>query len=411
MAAQAEVRDDVVVGELLPVLAALGVEASYLRPDNVLSGIAPNGTAIRATLGSNRLEVNGTPVSCSAAFRAEAGKVIGPVADVSREIGGSVRFDEAARELRIAHRLMQVEAHVAADAALVYLRLSAPAEGELHHLGDPPRAYLDFHGFDWAGGSEILETGGAGGLKRVRWALFQESPPITRVVADLEPGAEADVSQVADRLHVLAVRPAPVAPPTADLGDLANVHAIIDPAGGGTDPGATGPQTVGKAVNLDIAIRLTVRLMHAGALVTLTRDSDGTVSPQERVRLARGVKADLLLTIRCGAGESGGDCGVATHYASRAGERLAAALQSALVAATGARDRGTSRSSGACLPGLDTPSAAATVGFLTCPDEERRLTSPNYREQVASGLAQGVAAFVRQSKATQHAPEPEALGN
>lgn len=43
----------------------------------------------------------------------------------------------------------------------------------------------------------------------------------------------------------------------------------------------------------------------------------------------------------------------------------------------------------------DVPAFLAEVGFLTNPDEDRRLTSPDYQSQVARALAAGVSDYFR----------------
>ncbi len=406
--AEAQATDQIVTGQLLPVLAAIGAEATLLPPDNALAATAPDGTHVRAVFGSTRLDVNGRPVSCDAAFEEENGDVRGPLRHVAEALGCVVRYDEEARELRIAHRLAQVEAHAAEEAAFVHLRFSGSAAAELRHLADPPRAYADFAGLVWQGGSETLEVGSAGGLRRVRWALFQEWPPITRVVADLEPGAQAQLSQVADRVFVITVRPGPDSAPGVPPGQLANAHIVLDPAGGDTDSGGTGVNTRAKATNLDIAVRLAVRLMNAGAIATLTRQNNVTVSVDDRARLANEANADLVLTIACGVAESRDECGAEVWYAKPPAHDLAAALQAALVSITGASDPGVSLSPEGCLSGTKAPSVTAIVGFLTCPGDQHRLASPDYRDKVASALAQGIAAHLRHNVGTHHAAAKEA---
>jgi N-acetylmuramoyl-L-alanine amidase len=58
---------------------------------------------------------------------------------------------------------------------------------------------------------------------------------------------------------------------------------VIDPGHGGSDPGAMTGEIVEKEVTLDIARRLGVLLRAAGFVVTLTRQSDDTLSLQQRV--------------------------------------------------------------------------------------------------------------------------------
>lgn len=87
---------------------------------------------------------------------------------------------------------------------------------------------------------------------------------------------------------------------------------VIDAGHGGTDSGAVGNGIVEKELTLRIAKYIADRLKSLGADVTLTRDSDETVDPSERVRRvlnAYGNSKDVLVVsnhINAGGGD--GQC-------------------------------------------------------------------------------------------------------
>ena len=73
---------------------------------------------------------------------------------------------------------------------------------------------------------------------------------------------------------------------------------VIDAGHGGTDSGAVGNGIVEKDLTLKIATYIADRLRNLGANVTLTRDSDETLDPSERVRRvlnAYGNSKDVLV--------------------------------------------------------------------------------------------------------------------
>jgi N-acetylmuramoyl-L-alanine amidase len=75
--------------------------------------------------------------------------------------------------------------------------------------------------------------------------------------------------------------------------------------------------------------------------------------------------------------------------------RAGRTLQKAVVASTGAADRGVVRRSD--LTGFnwaDVPAVLVEAGFLSNPTESRRLHAAAYQQRVARGLAAGVHAFV-----------------
>ena len=71
------------------------------------------------------------------------------------------------------------------------------------------------------------------------------------------------------------------------------------------------------------------------------------------------------------------------------------AIQTAVVTSTGASDRGVVKRSD--LTGFNwanVPAVLVETGFLSNPSEARRLKTPAYQQRVATGLANGVGAFI-----------------
>ena len=103
----------------------------------------------------------------------------------------------------------------------------------------------------------------------------------------------------------VAPPPAPSRPvaPAARRDAARPLRVVVDAGHGGEDPGAIGPSGLRqKDVVLAIALKLRQRLeRHRGLRVVLTRDADFFVPLRERVRLARRVEADLLLSIHADA--------------------------------------------------------------------------------------------------------------
>lgn len=84
---------------------------------------------------------------------------------------------------------------------------------------------------------------------------------------------------------------------------------VIDAGHGGVDSGAVGNGIIEKDLTLKISKYIADRLRSLGADVTLTRDSDETLDPSERVRRvlnAYGNSKDVLVVsnhINAGGGE------------------------------------------------------------------------------------------------------------
>ena len=203
--AHARATGEVVVGDVLPVLTALGARAEYAQR---LTGTAYDGRSFEAAPGANELTVGGVAQPLAVPLTVEEGRLTGPLRDLAQALGCRAWYRAGGGEVRIAGRLAQVEAHAADEGALVHLQTTGPSEAKLEHLTHPPRAYADLPGIAWNGASEAIQAGGTGGLIRIRWALNQEWPPVTRVILDLAPGAEARLTPAQDGLLVVTVRPA-----------------------------------------------------------------------------------------------------------------------------------------------------------------------------------------------------------
>ena len=172
-----------------------------------------------------------------------------------------------------------------------------------------------------------------------------------------------------------------------------------------------GGGTAGEApVALAIALRARQVLLARGYRVAMTRtgptirlgDGDGNIA---RARFCNRRHAALMIRIHADGSTARSLNGVSTLVPAwhrgwtddvyAASLRAGRAVQSAVVAATGAADRGVVRRSD--LTGFnwaDVPVVLVETGFMTNPTESRRLKTPAYQQRVALGLARGVDSFL-----------------
>lgn len=163
-------------------------------------------------------------------------------------------------------------------------------------------------------------------------------------------------------------------------------------------------------VALAIALRARRLLLARGYRVAMTRtgatirlgNGDGNIA---RARFCNRLHAALMVRIHADGSTMRSLHGVSTlvpawHrgwtddiYARSV--RAGRALQAAVVATTGAADRGVLRRSD--LTGFnwaDVPAVLIETGFMTNPAESSRLHTAAYQQKVALGIERGVAAFV-----------------
>lgn len=167
----------------------------------------------------------------------------------------------------------------------------------------------------------------------------------------------------------------------------------LDPGHGGSDPGAVGPSGVReKDITLAVAQQAAEHLRRHSVRVVLTRERDEDVSLAERCRIANEFGADLFLSVHCNSADSAAAHGTETWYMSAAGEKLATKVQAELVAALGRADRGVKKGNLYVLRNTRAPAALMEMAFVNNPEEEKLLTSGDFRERAAQGLAKGILA-------------------
>jgi N-acetylmuramoyl-L-alanine amidase len=187
---------------------------------------------------------------------------------------------------------------------------------------------------------------------------------------------------------------------TEPIGPGSHVMKIKD--GGGAQGEA--------AVALAIAKRARALLLARGYRVAMTRtgptidlpDGNGNIA---RARFCNRRHAALMVRIHADGSGDRSLRGVSTLVPAwhkgwtddiygrslRAGR----AVQKALVAATGARNRGIIRRSD--LTGFNwanVPAVLVETGFLSNPTDSRLLHTPSYQQRVARGIANGLSSFV-----------------
>jgi N-acetylmuramoyl-L-alanine amidase len=84
--------------------------------------------------------------------------------------------------------------------------------------------------------------------------------------------------------------------------------------------------------------------------------------------------------------------------------RLAYAIHPRLVAAAGGSDHGVQQAPFFVLTGVDAPAVLVEFGFISHPEESKRLGRPEYREQLARAIADGVKVFLEQTSARDRRP-------
>ena len=221
------------------------------------------------------------------------------------------------------------------------------------------------------------------------------------------------------------------------------VVVAIDPGHGGEDPGAVGPTGLReKDVVLKVALKLRDRLNSVpGMRAMLTRDADYFVPLHERVRKARRVQADLLVSIHADAFFTPAARGASVFALSENGATSAAARWMAnkenaadgvggvspasvkdaqvlramadmsttaqirdslrigrevlqLIGQVGTLHKRSVEQAGfAVLKAPDIPSILVETAFISNPDEEARLRDDAYQDKLVAALHTGIRRY------------------
>ena len=220
---------------------------------------------------------------------------------------------------------------------------------------------------------------------------------------------------------------------------------VIDPGHGGVDNGTTNKRLglFEKTMAFDVATRLSKLLRAEGYKIVMTRETDTKIELPLRAAMANTVGADLFLSIHFNSLEDDtktngteifsfapadfrstdswsrktddsekepSPVNKYDHWSSVVGY----AMQHEMLGALKTFDRGKKIAHWGVLKPLNCPGILIESGFLSNPSEARKISTPEYRQQIADAIAHGVRNYaatlesLRKSRAaaTTQTPKP-----
>lgn len=197
-----------------------------------------------------------------------------------------------------------------------------------------------------------------------------------------------------------------------DAGHQAHGNSEQEPIGPGASQtkakvasGTTG-RTTGVTeyqLNLDVSLKLRDELEARGYEVYMIReDNDVDISNAERAQLAAESGADILVRIHANGSDNTSVAGALTMAPSTANpylsqeliaecQKLSQCIITTFCASTGANNQGVYQTDE--MSGLNWCSIPATIvemGYMTNPDEDTRMQTPEYQQQMVTGIADGI---------------------
>lgn len=175
---------------------------------------------------------------------------------------------------------------------------------------------------------------------------------------------------------------------------LNGLTIVVDAGHGGNDHGTTGKRgTDEKDITLLTAELLKSKLQSAGAKVIMTRESDVYVALKNRVSISNHADADAFISIHYDATTDKSVSGITTYYTKSSQKELAQYVQKGLKRKVDLRDRGAQPGNYYVLRENESNAILIELGFLSNPNEERKVTTDYYREQATLGIYQGVVNY------------------
>lgn len=187
------------------------------------------------------------------------------------------------------------------------------------------------------------------------------------------------------------------------------LRIVVDAGHGGEDTGALGRETgVTEAeLNLQVAVLAAELFRAGGADVLMTRetadvDYSGEGETQKmkdmnrRAEMVLAHDAQIFVSIHMNSFEDRSVEGAQVFFQKgrAAGEELARHIQEALNEGLPSKDRRVGSGDYFVTKITERPSVIVECGFLTNPDDERRLTDPEYQQELADCIFKGVCDYI-----------------
>jgi N-acetylmuramoyl-L-alanine amidase len=202
---------------------------------------------------------------------------------------------------------------------------------------------------------------------------------------------------------------------------------VIDAGHGGLDEGCRGHGLMEKDLTLDLAARVEGVLQSFNVPTILTRRDDHYVSLADRAAIANSFDHAIFVSIHFNQSRAGAD-GIETYFAdqklppeyawtwvgvfgvpstpaSDTGEKLAGYIHAALITKMEAHNRGIKSRNLYVVRHVHNPAVLVEAGFVSNPFEAQLLRNIEYRDRLASGIADGVLAYLKSEAPLKPSPE------
>lgn len=426
------------------IFEEVGATVNYINDTQTVEVIG-DGTYVELRINDNVAYINGAktriPDDVVPKLIAKVGgetKTMVPVRFISESIGLDVEFDSGDGAILIESDgykfadenqspVPEEEFYVDPDPVLpLYItdvsceitssktaKVTITTDGDIKTYSDfvlksPDRIVLDVAGAALSGVAEN-KTIGAAGLSSIRVGYNEER---ARIVLDVTGLKNYTANQTSDNVIEICTTTEPVvatpAPATPTPKPVRNSYSndtkliVLDAGHGGSDCGAVG-EVEGKAVyEKDLTLQITKRvqkvLEKAGYSVSMTRTGDTLPTLVERPTQANEENAALFVSIHINAAGAAEACGTEVFYAESnngdaygaTSKELAKNVLGKMLYYMDSNNRGVKTEEHAVTKRCNMPAVLAEIGFISNPEEAYMMTTDEYQQKAAQGIAEGI---------------------
>lgn len=169
---------------------------------------------------------------------------------------------------------------------------------------------------------------------------------------------------------------------------------VLDSGHGGSDYGAIRCGINEKDINLDVAKRVQAILTSKGVAVSMTRNSDETVSLESRTTFTANMNPNIFVSIHVNSSLKPEISGVETHYYHQESLELAQTVHESLISYVKSKDRGLFKSRFYVINHTDVPAILVEIGFISNDAERCELVSEQRKQQTAKAIADGILNYL-----------------
>lgn len=189
---------------------------------------------------------------------------------------------------------------------------------------------------------------------------------------------------------------------------------VVDPGHGGTDPGASGNGLTEKVWNLEVSKIIADKLDELGHFVKLTRVGDETVGLSQRAKIANDWNADVFLSVHFNAFNGTANGWEDFIYNQLGSNSKAPELQNTVHAEIlpvlskyGLGNRGKKRANFAVVRETKMAALLIEAGFADNYNDAQVLKQAQYKEDLATAIANGIHKFLGSSNTLKPKPVKE----